>query len=237
MPQEFVADRIPRGADVHMINPVLSVSYAGTRFSDDDLPAGELTKKWKYMPTAGVDASIRVAYGQQRSGDRAALKRVAEKLGWPAYAVARRGAELGLSRTKEQPWSPQEEAILFECGHLTRSGVQRRLQSAGYHRTCAAIALKMTRMRVKGNLDGYSANSLSIAFGVDVHKILSWISRGLLEAERRGTDRTPRQGGDSWWITHKAVRQFVLRSPDEIDLWRVEKFWFLDLITEGKICR
>jgi hypothetical protein len=199
--------------------------------------ARELTKKWKYVPTAVVDALIRTAYGQQRGGDRTALKRVAEKLGWPAYAVARRGAELGLSRTKEKQWSPEEEAILFECGHLTRSGVQRRLRLAGYQRTCAAIALKMTRMRVKSNLDGYSAHSLATAMGVDVHKILSWISRGLLEAERRGTDRTPRQGGDSWWITHKAVRQFVLRAPDEIDLWRVEKFWFLDLITDGKICR
>lgn len=197
----------------------------------------EPTKRWKYVPDAGVDALIRAAYVLQRSGDRTALKQVARKLGWPAYAVARRGAELGLSRTKEKQWSPEEEAILFACGHLTRSGVQRRLRQAGYQRTCAAIALKMLRMRVKSNLDGYSAHSLAIAMGVDVHKILSWIKRGLLEAERRGTDRTPRQGGDSWWITHKAVRQFVLRSPDEIDLYRVEKFWFLDLITDGKICR
>ncbi len=210
-----------------MTNQVLLESYV----------AAELTKKWKYVPDPETDSSIRAAYSEQRCGDRTALKRVAQKLGWPAYAVARRGAELGLSRTKEKQWSPGEEAVLVEWGHLTRSGVQRRLRQAGFQRSCAAIALKMTRMRVKSNLDGYSAHSLATAMGVDVHKVLSWISRGLLQAERRGTDRTPSQGGDSWWITHKAVRQFVLRAPDEIDLWRVEKFWFLDLITDGKICR
>jgi hypothetical protein len=33
------------------------------------------------------------------------------------------------------------------------------------------------------------------------------------------------------------VRRFVMQAPEEIDLARVEKFWFLDLLTNGKICR
>jgi len=135
-------------------------------------------KKRKYVPDPGIDSLIRGAYGQQRWGDRTALMRVAAELGWPPYSVARRGAELGLCRTKEKPWSAEEEAILLDCGQLPGTGVQRRLREAGYQRTCAAIALKLTRMHVRGNSDGYSAHSLATAFGVDVHKVLSWINVG-----------------------------------------------------------
>ena len=95
----------------------------------------------------------------------------------------------------------------------------------------------MTRLRIKRNLDGYSANSLALAFGVDVHKVLTWIRRGLLAGSRRGTFRRPEQGGDTWWIPKNQVKRFIIRCPEEIDLARVEKFWFLDLITDGKICR
>ena len=201
------------------------------------LPPAVRPKERKYVPSVEIDCVVRDAYTRQRRGDRSALKQAAGRLGWPRWAVVRRGAELGLARTKEKPWSPQEEEVLFACGHLPWSGVQRRLTQAGYQRSCAAIAVKMTRLRVKSNLGGYSAHSLAKAFGVDVHKVLYWIKHGLLAAERRGTERTQFQGGDTWWICDKAVKQFILRAPEEVDLCRVEKFWFLDLLTDGKICR
>jgi len=195
------------------------------------------SRNWRYLATPEIDQQIREGYVRLRRGERKAVHTIAEQIGWPRYAVGKRAAELGLAKTKEKPWSADEEAILAAAGHLPRSGVQRRLAAAGFQRSRAAIAVKMTRMRIKRNLDGYSANTLAIAFGVDTHKVLLWIRRGLLEAERRGTDRADSQGGDSWWITHKSVKQFVFRAPDEVDLCRVEKFWFLDLLTDGKICR
>jgi len=72
---------------------------------------------------------------------------------------------------------------------------------------------------------------------VDSHKVTRWIGAGLLEAERRGTARTELQGGDTWLIFRAEVKEFVLRCPDEYDLGKVEKWWFLDLITDGRICR
>jgi hypothetical protein len=53
---------------------------------------------------------------------------------------------------------------------------------------------------------------------------------------RRGTARTGVQGGDMWWISRRQVKSFILRAPEEIDLARVEKIWFLDLLTGGKLC-
>jgi len=193
--------------------------------------------KRKYCPTAAIDALIADAYRQQRQGDRRAIKSISGKLGWPAYAVSKRAAELGLVRVKERAWSPEEERIIFRFGHLPYSGMQRKLAGAGFERSRAAIAVKATRLRIKSNLEGYSATALATAFGVDSHKVLLWIGRGLLEASRRGTCRRPEQGGDTWWISRDQVKRFVMRCPEEIDLARVEKFWFLDLITDGKICR
>jgi hypothetical protein len=191
--------------------------------------------KWKYKPTAPIDELIRDAYRKQRTGDRSALGKVSRDIGWPRDAVCKRGAELGVARVKELPWSRAEEDILERFGHMSPSGLQRQLATAGFHRSIGAIQVKLNRNRVKQNLDGYSACKLADAFGVDVHKVLLWIRRGLLRATRRGTDRLVTQGGDIFWIPRREVKRFVLRAPEEIDLGRVEKIWFLDLLTGGKI--
>jgi hypothetical protein len=192
--------------------------------------------KARYIPTAEIDDKIRHAYLRQRSGDRRALTVVRGDLGWSKAAIVRRGAELCVTRAKERPWCAAEEDILERFGHLTATGIQRQLARAGYQRSRAAVQLKATRLRIKRNLDGYSANGLATAFGVDPHKVCAWIRRGLLHAQRRKTIRSPEQG-DVWWIPISSVRKFVLRAPEEIDLSRVEKFWFLDILTGGKICR
>jgi hypothetical protein len=192
--------------------------------------------KRKYKPTAAIDAVICEAYQRQRGGDRSALKAASRQLNWPHNAVVKRGAELGISRIKEFPWSEAEQQLLERFGHLAPSGIQRRLAAAGFLRSIAAIQVKLHRGRIKQNLNGYSACGLADAFGVDVHKVLNWIRRGLLGAVRRGTARTGVQGGDIWWISRRQVKAFVLRAPEEIDLARVEKIWFLDLLTGGKLC-
>ncbi len=191
----------------------------------------------RYIPTQEIDEKIRHAYFRQRSGDRRALSTVRVDIGWSKSAIVRRGAELRVTRAKESPWSAREEEILERFGYLTAGGIQQRLARAGYQRSRAAIQLKLTRMRIKRNLDGYSACTLAGALGVDTHKVCGWIRRGLLHGERRGSERSAEQGGDIWWIPLSAVRKFILRAPEEIDLSRVEKLWFLDVVTGGKICR
>lgn len=179
---------------------------------------------------------IRDAYTKQRTGDRSALKSVSRELGWTRSAVCKRGSELGLARVKETAWSRDEDSILERFGHLAPTGIRRKLLEAGFARSVTAIQVKLNRNRIKGNLAGYSACQLAAALGIDVRKVLRWIQQGFLKAERRGTDRTSQQGGDMWWISDRSVRRFVLRFPGEIDLARVEKIWFLNLLTDGKLC-
>src|SRR5581483_5962814 len=154
----------------------------------DSIPKVHHNRRYQRTPTA--DAVIREAYSKQRQGDRQALNAASRRLGWSRNAVCKRGAELGISRAKERPWSDAEEDILERFGHLAASRLQHHLAFAGYRRSIAAIQIKLNRCRIKQNLDGYSACSLADAFGVDVHKVLLWVRRGLLHGQRRGTNRT-----------------------------------------------
>jgi hypothetical protein len=192
----------------------------------------------KYRPDEGIDGVIRAAYERLRKHcDRGALRLAARRIGWPGYAVRKRALHLGLTRTKEPVWSEAEIRMLEQWGWMGDERIALRLRAAGFTRSATAIHLKRKRMRINGNGDWYSACSVAEAMGVDSHKVMRWIRTGLVKAERRGSARTEQQGGDTYLILRKAVKAFLLACPDEYDLGKVEKFWFLDLITDGRICR
>jgi hypothetical protein len=192
----------------------------------------------KYRTNDRIDAIIREAYRRRlEENDRGATRWAEIKTGWPKFMISRRGAELGLAHTKEPNWSPTELAILGETAHLGAEAVQRRLAKRGYSRSRTAILLKRKRLKLTAHLDGYSGNALADLFGVDNHRIYRWIAAGMLVAQRRGTDRSHKQGGDTYWISRQDVHAFVMQHPDEYDLRKVEKWWFLSLITEGRISR
>lgn len=192
----------------------------------------------KYHSSSAIDGVIREAYERFRKQcDRGALRLAAQRIGWPGYAVKHRGRHLGLARAKEPVWSTRELKVLAKWGWMGDERIALRLRAAGFARSATAVHLKRKRMRICQNGDWYSACGLAEAMGVDSHKVMRWIGAGLLEAERRGSARTELQGGDTWLILRGAVKRFLLRCPDEYDLGKVEKFWFLDLITDGAICR
>jgi len=193
----------------------------------------------KYFFSPAMDDEIRDAYRLYVDyNNRKAIGSCARKLGLPKWMVTRRGGTLGLARVKEPAWGADEVALLERWGHLTDAVIQRKLKAAGFQRSVNGIHLKLKRLRIKQNLDGYSACSLASTLGVDSHKVTNWIRRKMLRATLRGTDRTEQQGGDTFWITQNAVRDFVLAYADEVDLRKVEKWWFLDLVTNGRIgCR
>lgn len=198
-------------------------------------PGGRIRK---YRANDRIDAIIREAYRRRlEQNDRGATRWAEIKTGWPKFMISRRGAELGLARTKEPNWSPTELAILEETAHLGPEAVQRSLAKRGFARSRTAVLLKRKRLRLTAQLDGYCGNALAELFGVDSHRVYRWIAHGMLAAERRGTDRSHKQGGDTYWIRRQDVHAFVMQHPDEYDLRKVEKWWFLSLITEGRISR
>ena len=189
----------------------------------------------KYTHTDESDTLIRQAYHRWiEYGNRRSIPGVAAKLGWPKYVITKRGRELGLARTKEKPWTPTEEAILEDWGWMSVPRIARRVREAGYKRSETAIHLKMKRMKIKGNLDGWCMRGLSQALGVDDKKIAVWIKRGFLKAKDTGVVVGK---NEKVFVASKDVRHFILDHPDEIELARIDKFWLLSVLCPNELCR
>jgi hypothetical protein len=213
------------------------IALPSARFCD---PCRSLArrKRVKWVATETIDTMLRRIYAERcdsRSSELPGLKEYAARIGWPHSALKQRARKLGLARTKETPWLPVELRTLQTYAWMCDARIRLKLKAHGFHRTETAIHLKLTRTRAKQNLPYYTAQSLAECFGIDVHTIMRWLRRGLLKGKRRETARTEIQGGDMWLIHERDVRHFLLTSPAEYDLRKVEKFWFLDLITEGKV--
>lgn len=66
---------------------------------------------------------------------------------------------------------------------------------------------------------------------VEEHTPLRWIERGWLKAEKVEGDK---RECARWFIRHRQAFEFALGYPNEYDLAKVDKVWFLDLVTQGK---
>jgi hypothetical protein len=96
----------------------------------------------------------------------------------------------------------------------------------------ASIVLKRKRMRFLSNLQGMSACLCAEFLGVDVHWVLKYIRSGLLNVE---IIRQDRQGKANYYIREKNLRKFIISNPELIDLRKVEKYYFIELVANGGV--
>jgi hypothetical protein len=191
-------------------------------------------RRRKYVFTSQIAERIRAIYlHHPNAKSRPGIRKLADQVGIPHWALKKRARELGLARTKEKPWREPELAILARYAWMSDERIRLRLKAAGYARTVTGIHLKLKRMRFKCDPNFYSGKGLADALGIDSHVVTRWIKSGHLKAQFRGTARSEQQGGDIYLIREKDVRRFVLEHPTEIDLRKVDQLWFLDLITNG----
>lgn len=187
-------------------------------------------KKPKYVITPEMHREIEKTYKDiTETGE---VRKLAERLGLPRYKITKYAQLQGWipMRKKEPDWSERELRILESSAHLSPERIQKNLKRVGYHRTVTGIVLKRKRMRFLKNKGGHSAHQVAACFGVDVKCITRWISLGYLKARRRGTARTSRQGGDIYYIKDAWIRDFIVNAIDEIDIRKVDKYWFVDLL-------
>ncbi len=185
----------------------------------------------KYVFTPAMDATIAYAYRTLTPRGRV-VQALATTLNMPAWRIKRRARELAAFEpcVRVPVWSPQELRILEANARFSPETIQRRLLKQGFARSVAAIVLKRKRLRLVRDLGGFSACQVALGFGVDPKTVSRWIDSGLLRAERRGTRRTERQGGDMYFVTASAVRDFIVRHIGIIDIRKVEKVWFVDIL-------
>jgi hypothetical protein len=181
-------------------------------------------RRRKYFFTDQIDQRIREIYlNDPDAKTRPGIRLLAKQSEIPHWVLKRRARELGLARTKEQPWSEPELAILSKYAWMSDERLRLKLKAAGYARSVTGIHLKLKRMRFKEGGEFYSATGLAQALGIDSHAVARWIGKGHLKARMRGTRRTEQQGGDIYLIHEKDVRRFILQYPSAIDLRKVDQ--------------
>lgn len=175
------------------------------------------------------DAIVKVYLTDTGNGQVAALAR---RIGYPRWKITRHAIQIGLiaKQKKEPDWSKQELHILEVNAHRSPETIQKKLKAAGFIRSIFGILLKRKRMRMPQNLEGMSATSLAYCLGVDSHFVTRAIHAGRLKAEPRGTNRTEVQGGDIYFIRDKDIKAYILNWLNEIDIRKVEKYWFVHLL-------
>ena len=155
---------------------------------------------------------------------------IAERFGVPPWQITKWATELGVARTKEPRWTQHELYYLEENIHKKSwAAIARYLD-----RTPTAVKLKAKRLGL-GKLglhdaDGLTQRRLALLLGVDDHRVADWAKAGWIKRQRRGTDRRTQQGGDAWLYTNEAVLRFIVEHPEEVNLRRVDRDWFLGLI-------
>jgi hypothetical protein len=220
---------LPDRADSKSMRPVLSADKEQV----DAVPP-KLKRLRKYVFTSEIDQLIREVYLRNpEAKTRPGIRLLARKVGIPHWTLKKRARELGLTRTKEKPWSEPELEVLARYAWMSDERIRLKLKAVGYSRTVTGIHLKLRRMKFKHDPSFYSANGLAEALGIDSHVVSRWIRCGRLKAKLRGTARGERQNGDIYLIRERDVRRFILEHPTEIDLRKVDQLWFLDLITNG----
>ncbi len=190
-----------------------------------------MRKKINFTPE--MDREITVLYSNITG--KGEVRTVSRKLNVPRWAIRRRALLLGVaqSRFKEPNWSEAEIYLLIRNAQFHPETIARKFRQKGYKRSVTAITLKRKRLRLCKNLEGYSATTLALAFGVNSKTISYWIEKKYLYATRRGTNRTPQQGGDEWWITESNIRKFIIENIHIIDIHKIDKYWMVDILTNG----
>jgi hypothetical protein len=152
----------------------------------------------KYIPNQHSDKVIRAAYIHFRKhGDRSILHSTAMRLGWPSHAVSRRARELAVVPIPTQrPWSRTELAILKKGILSGAETIRRQLREKGFHRSIGSILAEKRQASIHSAID-YSARQVAFSLGVDPHKVILWIRRGLLAARRKNSSR--------WLISDEAI--------------------------------
>lgn len=191
-------------------------------------------KPVKHTFTPAMDAIIRETYAENDASK--ALDVLERRLGRARWAISKRAQRIGCATVaaKPLPWSPEELEILERWAWMVADRVRLKLAEAGFIRSTTAVAIQLKHRRLKGTVDGVSANALAELIGHDPTTVTRWIKQGKLKAEKRGEGERV-----AYYVTDAAFRDFVLRHVELINLGKIEragaKLWIVDLLSGGKV--
>jgi hypothetical protein len=183
-------------------------------------------KRRKYFLDKPTENLIQALY----DGSSKRLDELEEKLpGIPRWKIMKWASEMGLAARREPLWEASE--IDYLEGQMPQQSVGSIARHLG--RTKAAVQEKAKMLGLNKCSEGYTISALSQGLGCQENKVRRWIENGWISGKRRGSERAGIQG-DFWLFRDSDVVKFVRNHPQEIDLRRVDKYWFIDLLLTGR---
>jgi len=188
-------------------------------------------KMAKYLFTPEMDEEILYTYSVNTDSKPRVIN-LAKKFRMPRWAIYQRALKIGAvtSSHQKRQWKEEETNNLEKYSRYEPQTIKKKLKKEGYERSMASIVLKRKRMRFLSNLKGMSACLCAKFLGVDLHWLLNHINTGSLKAE---VIRRDREGKSNYFIHEKDLRRFIITNPDRIDIRKVEKYYFIELVTNG----
>ena len=187
----------------------------------------------KYEFTSDMDWEILHTYSINADSKPRVIN-LARKFNMPRWAIYQRALKISAVKSSHQKkqWEKEEVNMLKQYARYEPQTIKKKFEKAGFERSIASIVLKRKRMRLLSNLQGMSACLCSEFLGVDLHWALKHIRSGLLKAQKIRQDS---QGKVNYYIKENNLRKFILNNPKLIDIRRVEKYYFIELVANGKV--
>ncbi len=187
----------------------------------------------KYFFTPEMDKEIMYTYSINTDSEPRVIN-LANKFNMPRWAIYQRALKIGAvtSSHQKKKWEDDEIKIIKTNARYSPITIKKRLEKAGFQRSIASIVLKRKRMRFLSNLKGMSACLCAEFLGVDIHSVLNYIKSGLLKAEKIRCDQ---QGKFNYFIRETTLRRFIINNPELVDLRKVEKHYFIELLSNGGV--
>jgi hypothetical protein len=181
----------------------------------------------------GFDDALREFYQNGDGKKKGECNAFADRLKVPRWWVTKRAIALGLviPHKKEPPWTAAENELMKKVPLHDVDKCAEIFREHGFSRSPTAIMVRAKRLDLSRRYrETLSATAISKILGVDSKTVTREIIQGDLKATKRKTKRLPQQGGDHWSITPADLRRYLLDHLERIDLRKVDKFAFVQII-------
>lgn len=181
----------------------------------------------------GFDDKLRSFYENDNGRKKGELNAFADKHKLPRWWVSKRARTLGLviPHKKEPPWTNAEALLMQQVPLHDPDRCAEIFREHGFSRSPTAIVVRAKRLDLSRRYrDTMSATAVSKILGIDSKGVTAECILGRLKAEKRPTNRLNQQGGDPWSISPADLRSYILQHLERIDLRKVEKFAFIQIV-------
>lgn len=160
----------------------------------------------------------------------------AVELDVPKHWLVKHATRLGLTvqQRKEAPWTAAEDELMKKVPLHSPEAAAQMFRARGFNRTATAIVVRAKRLNLSRRYkETLSATAAARILGIDNKSVTRLCIDGTLAADKRETRRLPQQGGHPWSIRPAALRQYIIDHLASIDIRKVDKVAFVDLLVNG----